>query len=639
MNTCLYCGRKVYLFSHSHKEYENKYTQEVNDFDIVASGYFTGRINSDDIVHSKVLIRVNYFQSDDDISQISDKEIRAYTASIHHPFPPSSMSLIDDYLNAVDVSYSQLNRNGAMDEFKKLMKSFMMKYFTGVLALPMAYSKYEKVLSKFPMVQSNIEDTYFYVLNKIATNFIQNELLSDAEQLLIDNYANYLTLRIKSLSVSYQNSEISKLSQVIILKSIQCKIIPWTNISASIIPGKNETILWAYTGISFYHEKITHEWVGRNHGMSFRIIKGVYYHIGHSKGHSVEHSSMKLKGTGSLFLTNKELILYFQTNGMKTPFNKIVSITQYSDGIEVHKDKANVKRMTIQEFVHWFIMNLLSIENIFLNQTVKLHMKFQEAIVTIIDEFGREILNKPNVVNILSDFNAYEESKTFKVILRTVISEGYLDKILYVKDWDKSSARIVDKFIDNTGFQEDKAIYILNSLAFGLGLTVQLPHFSASSNVVANSPTSTPTKAVNPVSYILNSSLNLTASKLEDFDDDKVIQYKEKADSYIDSITEFKGDIKKELGAEINVTSDYDPSDNSLRFRIEINGPVTVKHESIITFNYVLYGAGGKIVSKMEAYRYKSKKQYEVLESDYAYENQYKTIGNISKVIMYWDIN
>lgn len=44
----------------------------------------------------------------------------------------------------------------------------------------------------------------------------------------------------------------------------------------------------------------------------------------------------------------------------KIPYKKIVGITPYSDGIEIHRDGANVKRMTMQGFDPWFVMNLMS---------------------------------------------------------------------------------------------------------------------------------------------------------------------------------------------------------------------------------------------------------------------------------------
>ena len=237
----------------------------------------------------------------------------------------------------------------------------MVEYFTDKLSLQTAHSRCEKVLSKFPMIQANIEDAYLYVLDKAATNFLKNGFLSDAEQQKIDDYIHFLALPMNNLPAQYQNSEISKLEQVSILKNVQRGIIPRTNIAAPIILGRNESILWTYNGVSLYQEKISKEWVGRSGGFSFRIIKGVYYRTGGMKGHPVEHSSMEFNGTGSLFITNKNLIFYSPQKSVKVPYNKLIGITPYSDGIEVHKDGANQKRMTMQGFDPWFLMNLLSL--------------------------------------------------------------------------------------------------------------------------------------------------------------------------------------------------------------------------------------------------------------------------------------
>ena len=361
MSTCKYCGKDTGWFSKAHKECEEKHEQGVKDFEAVVSSYFTGRATTADVQRAKSKQTSSAYLSEEDVCDVSDRQIRQYTASIHRPFSPASMKLMDEFLTAIGVSYNKINGNGAVDEFtKKLMKGFMVEYFTDKLTLQTAHQRCEKILSKFPMVQRNIEDAYLYVLNKAATNFLKNGFMTDDEQRKVDDYVNYLGLPVNNLPAQYQNSEIGKLGQVSILKSIQHGVVPKTNLTAPIILGKNETILWTYNGVSLYQEKITKEWVGRTGGFSFKVIKGVYYRTGRMKGHPVEHSSMEFNGIGSLFITNKNLIFYSEQKSAKVPFNKIIGITPYSDGIEVHKDGANQKRMTMQGFDPWFLMNLLS---------------------------------------------------------------------------------------------------------------------------------------------------------------------------------------------------------------------------------------------------------------------------------------
>jgi len=127
-----------------------------------------------------------------------------------------------------------------------------------------------------------------------------------------------------------------------------------------IMLSTGEYVIWDYPNVTMYQEKIVKEWVGRSSGWSYRVMKGVYYRVGGSKGHPVEHSTMENMGIGTLFLTNKNIIFYSPMKSSKTPYKKLIGITPYSDGIELQKDGANAKRLVFQGFDSWFIMNLLS---------------------------------------------------------------------------------------------------------------------------------------------------------------------------------------------------------------------------------------------------------------------------------------
>lgn len=361
MGTCKYCGKDAGWFSSSHTECKEKNLEGQNDLRIVINSYFNQRATMMDVFRAKNRLMVDAYLSEDDICNVAEGEIRQYTASIHRPFSSAPMKIMDDFLNAIGVAYNKINRNEAVDDFtKKLMRGIMVEYFTDQLTLPTAHARCEKVLSKFPMSPSNIEDAYYYVLNKAASNFLKNGIITDDEQRKIDDFVNYLSLPLNTIPVKYQNSDISKLSQFTILKNIQRGIVPQKSMNVPILLGRGETILWTYNNVSLYQEKITKEWVGRTSGFNIRIMKGVSYRTGKMKGRPVEHSTMELNGRGTLYVTNKNLIFNSPQKGVKIPFNKIIGISPYSDGIEVHKDGANQKRMAMQGFDPWFIMNLLS---------------------------------------------------------------------------------------------------------------------------------------------------------------------------------------------------------------------------------------------------------------------------------------
>lgn len=268
---------------------------------------------------------------------------------------------MDDFLNAIGISYHKINSKGAVNEFtKKLMRGFMVEYFTDQLTLPVAHQRCEKVLGKFPMAQSNIEDAYLYVLNKAATNFMKNDTISDSVQQKIDNYINYLQLPVNNLPIQYQNSEINRLGQVCILKNLQRGIFPSSGPTVPIMLERGEVIIWIYSDVTLYQEKTVKEYGGRRSGWSFRVMKGVTYHIGGTKIKPIEHTFMDNKGTGTLYITSKHLIFQGPTAAQKIPYTKMIGVTPHNDGIEIHRDRANAKRLTFQGFDSWFLMKVIS---------------------------------------------------------------------------------------------------------------------------------------------------------------------------------------------------------------------------------------------------------------------------------------
>jgi len=72
---------------------------------------------------------------------------------------------------------------------------------------------------------------------------------------------------------------------------------------------------------------------------------------------------MEKIGVGSLVITNKHFFFHCPTASVKIPYSKLVGVTPYSDGLEVHKEEAKPKRTVFQGFDAWFVMNVLNLVN------------------------------------------------------------------------------------------------------------------------------------------------------------------------------------------------------------------------------------------------------------------------------------
>ena len=270
-------------------------------------------------------------------------------------------------------------------------------------------------------------------------------------------------------------------------------------------------------------------------------------------------------------------------------------------------------------------------------------MKLYEAIKTIVQEFGKEIVTNAKVINVFSDYNAFEESKTFKVILKNLIAEGYMDQLIYVRDWANSQNRIINNFIAATSFNEANASYVINCLAYGLGYTKTVPVYSQSAPTQQMGTSSTPNYNTRAQSSSKNSpttvqgiKLDKTESQFENLSENAQRKYKEAAETYLESIIEFKSDFEKDLGIKLQTTVGYDGYQVMPRF--EITGKIKVKYDYGIKFVILLYDTSNRVMAKDELYVGTKRKSFEVREAGFT-SSVFHKVSNIKRIVVYWEEN
>ena len=306
-------------------------------------------------------LRKDNFLNSDDIASDFSNALDGYTAVIHRPFPPQMAQVVTSLVSALGEPYSLLDRNGAITRFaQKLIKGHIAEYFTGKQSISATQTAINSVTRAFPITNDTVGDACYYMLEKAATNFLKDGLLTPQEERLVNEYTTSFGIQTTALPAKYQSGDIAKISQAGILSGLQQGKLPPQTLGYPIMLGKGESILWVYDDVKCFEEKVKREYISIRGGLSVRICKGVYYRPSTGRMKPVEHSYMNLEGTGNLFVTNKHIIFNSPTKGVKIPYTKIIGVTPYSDGIELNRD-GNAKRMILQGFDSWFVMNLLSV--------------------------------------------------------------------------------------------------------------------------------------------------------------------------------------------------------------------------------------------------------------------------------------
>ncbi|HZL36508.1 MAG TPA: hypothetical protein VFC78_14410 [Tepidisphaeraceae bacterium] len=135
---------------------------------------------------------------------------------------------------------------------------------------------------------------------------------------------------VRSLEHQYERSRL--------ISMISSGHLPTIDLPIPIGLQKNEIPRFYFPKVEFWQERIVgRQYVGMNHGVSVRIARGLYYHVGSSRGHVVSRSRSIRVATGGLALTSKRLIFSGKT-AFSIPLPKILHFTAYSDGFQVVRD-------------------------------------------------------------------------------------------------------------------------------------------------------------------------------------------------------------------------------------------------------------------------------------------------------------
>ena len=361
MVTCKYCGQSVGFFSRVHKECEEKHERGLKGMRDLMHRFFSGSVSADNMRTKLAKNRLPYFLSDDDIALGAITAIRAFGDSLKRPYPADTLPRIKAFLNAIAIPYAKLNEKGDMDALAlKMFQGYVVDFFAKGIPLSQIKINTDSVTSVLPLSQQKKEEAYYNVLNKAADKFMADGWLADNEQRLIESYTSSLGIALNCLPMQYQSESLARIGQAIVLKDLQRGILPQKPLTVPVILGRGECALWVYDNVTMFQEKITREYVGGNRGMSFRICKGMTYRTGSFKGRPIERSHMDKVGVGSLVITNKHFFFHCPTASTKIPFYKIIGVSPYSDGLEVHKEEARPKRTVFQGFDPWFVMNAIS---------------------------------------------------------------------------------------------------------------------------------------------------------------------------------------------------------------------------------------------------------------------------------------
>lgn len=201
---------------------------------------------------------------------------------------------------------------------------------------------------------------YLDVFDCAVENYLNDGVISENEARVVARFQQYTALPQAILNA---NKSLERVVQAKILQQLFSGQVLTSSISINgtlpFLFQKNEQPIWVYRNVDLYEQKVKKEFRGRSQGVSFRVMKGVYYRIGGFKGTPIETIHNAHIGTGIVVLTEKHIYFSCSQKNIKIPLSKLVTIEPFADGLGLQKDGASSRPLYFKGMDSWFAYNFI----------------------------------------------------------------------------------------------------------------------------------------------------------------------------------------------------------------------------------------------------------------------------------------
>lgn len=209
--------------------------------------------------------------------------------------------------------------------------------------------------------KTTLDNELCALFDNAVDNYLNDGIISTEEKQVVARFIQYTGIEQQRLNANFS---LEKVLQSEVLQDILAGNTPSPKLTISgnfpFLLGKSEHLVWFFRNITLYQQKVQREYVGRNRGVSVRIMKGVYYRTGGFKGHPIEREITQRVGVGCVCLTDKNLYFSSPVKSIKIPYSKMLCVESFSNGISIQKDGTNDKPLFFENLNSWFTYNVIA---------------------------------------------------------------------------------------------------------------------------------------------------------------------------------------------------------------------------------------------------------------------------------------
>lgn len=214
----------------------------------------------------------------------------------------------------------------------------------------------DKKRKDFGLSEEDIKEMKSEIFTTAFAIAKSDEQITENEEQELLSIQKYLGLADNKIQSSKK-----ELARLRLLNEIQQGNMPTIQVT-NLVMQKGEKAYWIEPAILAEEKVVRRRFEGGSQGVNFRIMKGVNYRVGGSRGHSVSETEVVAVSNGDLILTSKRIIFRGDKKSFAVKLDKILDTQLFTNGLQFSENNRSKPRLVkfVQEGNHNIIGAVLS---------------------------------------------------------------------------------------------------------------------------------------------------------------------------------------------------------------------------------------------------------------------------------------
>ncbi len=257
------------------------------------------------------------------------------------------------FLRNVHRECEEANERG-----RRQMASLARNAATGDYAAERLVPELGRIAEASYIPSAGIREALLTGWEQAVTESLDDHLLTEAEEQALLEYADRFHI---SPAEQNRGNARTRIIQGSVLRDLLDGKLPEPPQIHGHLPfnlQKSERLVWVVDAVDYLEERVRRERVGSSHGVSVRVMRGLYYSPRTYKSRTVERVVTEKLDTGLLGLTNKHIYFAGESKRFRVAYSRIVAFEPYADGIGIMREAQTACPQSFITGDGWFIYNL-----------------------------------------------------------------------------------------------------------------------------------------------------------------------------------------------------------------------------------------------------------------------------------------